>query len=38
MGGKDVTRTPEQRVDTISHLINELPFNKYEKFNRKFKI
>ena len=33
MGGKDATRTPEQGVDTISYLINELPFAKNEKFN-----
>jgi hypothetical protein len=35
MKGTDATRTPEQRVKTISYLLNEIPFNKNEKFNGK---
>jgi hypothetical protein len=35
MEGSDATRTPEVGFNTINYLLNELPFNKYEKFNRK---
>jgi hypothetical protein len=35
MGGKDATRTPEQGVDTISYLINDIPFARNEQLNGK---